>query len=81
MTIGKSRQVVSICKRTHSNEDADAAKMTPTAETTSASIATKLTSVTQPFTPTQSKNTPLVLMENCVPLQLLVEAEAGPEKM
>ena len=61
--------------------DADAAKTTLTAEITSASTATKLTSVTQLYTLTPSKNTPLVQMVNCVHPRLLVAAEADPEKM
>ena len=73
--------MVNIYKRTHSREDADAAKTTLMAEITNASTATKLTSVTQLFTLIRSKNTPRDLMENCVLLQHLVEAEEDLVKM
>lgn len=59
----------------------DAARTTPMAETINANTVTRLTSVTQLFTPTQSKNTPLVQMANRELPPLLDAAEVDPEKM
>ena len=80
-TTDKSPHLAIICKMTPWSADEDAARTTLMAETISANTVTRLTSVTQLFTPTQSKNTPLVQMVNRELPPLLDAAEVDPEKM